>query len=93
LGIDTLSCIIEAKRLNPQFEIWGSGGVRHGLDAAKLLALGATTIGFAKLLLAAAVDSSTQVVALMQGIEYELKVALFCTGSQTLDDLKEKIQC
>ena len=92
-GIDTVSCVKEAKQLNPQFEIWGSGGIRHGLDAAKLLALGATTVGFAKLLLAAAVHSSAHVVALMQGIEYELKVALFCTGSQTLDDLKEKIQC
>lgn len=89
-GIDTLQSVINACSLNPCYEIWGSGGVRHGLDAAKLIALGATTIAFAKPMLSAALESADQVIRLMASIEYELKVAMFCTGSRVLDDLKEK---
>ncbi len=90
-GIDTVQSILSAKQINPSYEIWGSGGVRHGLDAAKLIALGATTIGFAKNMLAAALESSDAVIAEMAAIEYELKLALFCTGSRVLTELQGKL--
>lgn len=89
-GIDTLQSVCDAVSLAPAFEIWGSGGVRHGLDAAKLFALGATTVSFAKSMLQAALLSTEHVLAVMAAIEYELKVAMFCTGSRVLTDLKEK---
>ncbi|RUQ96185.1 type 2 isopentenyl-diphosphate Delta-isomerase [Legionella septentrionalis] len=89
-GINTVQSVCDAHSLAPGFEIWGSGGVRHGLDAAKLIALGATTIGFAKPMLDAALQSAQAVSELMVAIEYELRVAMFCTGSRVLDDLKEK---
>ncbi|HHF7345567.1 TPA: type 2 isopentenyl-diphosphate Delta-isomerase [Legionella feeleii] len=92
-GIDTVQSVNNAASLKPAFEIWGSGGVRHGLDAAKLFALGATSVGFAKPMLDAALQSAQQVHELMASIEYELKVAMFCTGSRVISELKEKACC
>ncbi len=47
--------------------------------------------GFAKPMLNPALVSSTAVVSVMETIEYELKIAMFCTNSRCLDDLKGKI--
>jgi isopentenyl-diphosphate delta-isomerase len=71
-------------------EIWASGGVRTGLDAAKLIALGADRVGYAKPALEAALKGVEQLRFWMETQEYELKVALFCTGSKTCDVLRQK---
>ena len=64
-----------------------SSGVRSGLDAAKLLAMGANTVGLAKPILEAAMDGEETLLHRMSVIEYELKTVLFCTGSKSVADL------
>lgn len=71
-------------------EIWASGGIRTGLDAAKAIALGARRIGFAKPALEAALGGQEALESWMRGREHELRVALFCTGSASPGALGEK---
>jgi isopentenyl-diphosphate delta-isomerase len=90
-GISTVQSLLDAIELNPNYEVWASGGVRTGLDAAKLLAIGARMIGFAKPMLQAALQGVEAVVKLMDLYEFELKVAMFCTGCLDIAALQEKI--
>jgi isopentenyl-diphosphate delta-isomerase len=78
------------KTVSTRPEIWASGGMRSGLDAAKAIALGATRVGLAKPALEAALQGEQALDAWMAQIEYELKVALFCTGCRDPKTLREK---
>lgn len=86
--VDSLLTAAEwKKRTRARTEIWASGGVRSGLDAAKCIALGADKVGFAKPALEAGSGGAGALAAWMERIEFELKVALFCTGSADLGKL------
>lgn len=98
-GISTAQSLKNAKLARVPFEIWASGGVRNGLDVAKLIAMGASKVGLAQPFLQAALDSKIldnelqsdeALEALFQQLQLELKIALFCTGSKTLKDLQTK---
>jgi isopentenyl-diphosphate delta-isomerase len=71
-------------------EVWASGGVRSGLGAAKLLALGAQRVGYAKPALEAALAGEERLSAWMELQEYELRVALFCTGCSNPAELRQR---
>lgn len=89
-GISTVDSIREAIDLKPKYEVWASGGVRSGVDAGKLLAMGACTVGFAKPVLEAAMSGEESLLHKMSVFEYELKTVLFCTGSKSIADLNQK---
>ncbi|MGH1467522.1 MAG: type 2 isopentenyl-diphosphate Delta-isomerase [Bdellovibrionales bacterium] len=73
-------------------ELWASGGLRSGLDAAICFALGARVCGFAGPMMQAALEGVEAVEELMDQIEYELRIALFCTGTCSINKLnKEKV--
>jgi isopentenyl-diphosphate delta-isomerase len=89
-GIPTVDSVVDAVSLKPRYEVWASGGVRSGLDAAKLLAMGAKVVGFAKPVLEAALAGEEVLFQKMATFEFELQTALFCTGSETISDLQRK---
>jgi isopentenyl-diphosphate delta-isomerase len=92
-GVSTADSVRAAAQILPaSTEIWASGGVRSGLDAAKLIALGAHRVGYAKPALEVAMRGAQDLRFWMELQEYELRVALFCTGSKNCNDLRTS-QC
>lgn len=90
-GVPTAESVRSASEtLPPHMEIWASGGVRSGLDAAKLIALGAHRVGYAKPALEAGLEGEAALDLWMARQEFELKTALFCTGSATMDRLRKE---
>ncbi|MGE3975088.1 MAG: type 2 isopentenyl-diphosphate Delta-isomerase [Bdellovibrionales bacterium] len=89
-GLSTVESLAGALEVKPSFEVWASGGVRTGLDAAKLIALGADAVGLAQPILAAALQGEKALSDFMELVEFELKTILFCTGSRRVSDLRGK---
>ncbi|MBO9666337.1 MAG: type 2 isopentenyl-diphosphate Delta-isomerase [Bdellovibrio sp.] len=89
-GISTVQSMLNAEEAKVSYEVWASGGVRNGLEVAKLCALGAKKVGIAKPFLEAALQGDEALEALLNKLELELKIALFCTGSQNLSELATK---
>ncbi len=91
-GISTVDSLLNAQAVlekpGHQFQIWASGGVRSGLDAAKFIAMGAHKIGIAKPILEAALQSEQDLIRVMSQFEFELKLAMFCCGTVNLKSLQ-----
>lgn len=89
-GRSTLEVLQIARELDVQYQIWASGGVRSGLDVAKCLALGADLVGVAQPWLQAALQSEEKLEQLYQQLAFELRTALFCTGSINVKSLYDR---
>lgn len=87
-GIPTADCILAVRSIAPTLPLIASGGLRHGLDVAKTIALGADLGGLALPFLQAAADSETALQELVTALKAELTTVLFCTGTRTIADLK-----
>lgn len=87
-GIPTAESILMVKRGAPHLPIIASGGLRTGLDAAKCIALGATLTSMASPYLKAATVSTEAVIARLSETIEELRIAMFCLGLKTLDQLR-----
>ncbi|MGI9862206.1 type 2 isopentenyl-diphosphate Delta-isomerase [Moorella naiadis] len=87
-GLPTAISILEIKYLGPLVEIVATGGIRHALDAAGALALGARIVGaagyFLKILLEQGEDNLTREIFNWQE---DLKRICLLTGCRTPADL------
>lgn len=89
-GLPTADCIVQARRAAPALPLIASGGLRHGLDVAKTMALGADLAGLAMPFLRAASESEEAVSALAEVLIAELKTVLFCTGQSRVAGLRQE---
>lgn len=80
-GIPTAVSIVATARAG--LPVIGTGGVRGGLDAARAIALGATSVGVARPLLRAALDGGDgAVTAWIDAFRGQLVAAMYLTGSR-----------
>ncbi|MBH8563290.1 type 2 isopentenyl-diphosphate Delta-isomerase [Nostoc sp. CENA67] len=87
-GLPTAECITNIRAIAPNIPLIASGGLRHGLDVAKAIALGADIAGLAMPFLQAAVVSEAALHDLAEVLIAEITTVLFCTGNATLHQLK-----
>ncbi len=88
-GIPTADSIQYVRAGAPKLPVIASGGLRDGIDVAKCIALGATVGGLASPFLKAADESIEAAHDLMAELSAQIRVAMFCTGAETIDALRK----
>ena len=87
-GLETPAAVEKLRAALPDMPLIASGGVRHGVDAAVALRLGADLIGQAGPVLRAALESPEAVLRHFDILKRQLHIACFCTGSRDLLELR-----
>ena len=90
-GIPTVDAVASLRARFPDLPLIASGGVRHGLDAAKAICLGADLVGQAAALLSPAMKGADAVVAHVDFFARALRLACFATGSKDLRALRKAV--
>lgn len=87
-GIPTVKSLLMASEVKKNYQVWASGGMVNGGEAAKALALGADRIALAGPVIKAALKGEEALNQMMARMEYELKVALFCCGKKSIKEMR-----
>ncbi|MDC3261709.1 type 2 isopentenyl-diphosphate Delta-isomerase [bacterium] len=88
-GMDTVDLIPRVRATCPELSLIGSGGIRHGLDIARCIRLGAQMTALAQPFLAPALESTEAVVEKITILREQLHWAMFLTGSKDLSTLAQ----
>ena len=94
-GLTTVESLLETrdvlvKKTDPTTLI-ASGGLRDGVDMAKSIILGADLCGMAAPFLAAAQESSAQVIRQIEKLRREFQTAMFLLGCADVSQLKANV--
>ena len=87
-GVKTREAIEAIRGNGNSCKLVGSGGLRNGLDVAKVIRIGADIGAAAQPFLEPARTSVDKTIQVIKSWEKELKIAMFCTGSKNLTELK-----
>ncbi|POP46672.1 type 2 isopentenyl-diphosphate Delta-isomerase [Superficieibacter electus] len=88
-GIPTAQALLALHQALPQAQLIASGGIADGIDVAKALRLGASLVSQAAGVLTSATSSVESVVEHFQIIIDQLRIACFCTGSGSVEQLRQ----
>lgn len=88
-GIPTAESIRLVRGQIGERPLIASGGMKTGLDGAKVIALGADLVGFGRSILKEATQSVEDVVEVMKIREMELRMSMFGIGAATIQELKD----
>lgn len=87
-GIPTAASLLEVQPCAFKTVI-ATGGIRHGLDVARALALGATVAGIARLVLQEVERGGVSgALEYLQRVEAEMRTAMLLTGASNLRELR-----
>jgi isopentenyl-diphosphate delta-isomerase len=87
-GMDTVDLLTTMHKTCPITGLIGSGGVRHGLNIACCIRLGASMTALAQPFLAPALKSTEAVIDKINILQEQLRWTMFLTGSKTLSELR-----
>lgn len=87
-GIPTAESLRQVREAVPDIPVIASGGIRHGLDAAKAIRLGASLVGFGGSALRSAAEGPEGIIEFLQIARETLRVAMFATGSGDIAALR-----
>ena len=88
-GIPTSEAIRNIRDLSIDIKIFGSGGLKDGIDIGKCIALGAELCGMAGPFLKAAAISLEEAVLKINDIQRELQICMFSAGAATIKELQK----
>ena len=83
-GVHSIDLLPQLRALDADLKLIGSGGVRHGLDVARCLRLGAKMAALAQPFLAPAMQSSRAVCEKIDILKEQLRRTMLLTGSADL---------
>ncbi|GAB7386245.1 type 2 isopentenyl-diphosphate Delta-isomerase [Bacillaceae bacterium] len=90
-GITTCASLLEASPYLGRASLIASGGIRHALDIAKSLALGASAVGMAGTFLKLVHDAATleEPIAYVRGLCDDLRLIMTALGAVTIRELQQ----
>ncbi|MGC9071122.1 MAG: type 2 isopentenyl-diphosphate Delta-isomerase [Acidilobus sp.] len=86
-GNPTAIAVVEAREAAPWAYIVGSGGIRSGLDAAKVISLGADVAGLAAPALRALSKGKEELFSFIGNMLYQVRSVVFMAGGTSVEDL------